>query len=412
LNIEAEDTTATIAGARDDIKAHVTTEINNAEEAIKSVDEKVGAAEGAIKAHVTAEVDDAETAIKDHVTAEVDDAEGAIKAHVTTEVDGAETAIKDHVTVEVDDAETNIKKRVDDAETAIKGHVTAEVDDAETAIKDHVTAEVDDAETNIKKRVDDAEGAIKAHVTTSVASVKTDTVKILAVDDTGGIKHDTIEILSMLQEILTRVYHYTLHPLTLEQADRVACLRVIAVVEEQVLDRNGNLEPIRSDERTLHCLSLLEGKPIEAWFRVVLSDFEADDVPALLERYQQIQELRQALILHFTLPSLTQEQSDKVRDCLRVIIDIEERVVDRAFDLDQLNADLQEIEDLDKTKRCLALLRSDEGEPILAQKFQDMFSKFQTVDMPVRLMRYQQIQELRQALIQHFTATVRTNVQP
>jgi hypothetical protein len=32
--------------------------------------------------------------------------------------------------------------------------------------------------------------------------------------------------------------------------------------------------------------------------------------------------------------------------------------------------------------------------------------------MPVRLMRYQQIQELRQALIQHFTATVRTNVQP
>jgi hypothetical protein len=341
LNIEAEDTTATIAGARDDIKAHVTTEINNAEEAIKSVDEKVGAAEGAIKAHVT-----------------------------------------------------------------------AEVDDAETAIKDHVTAEVDDAETNIKKRVDDAEGAIKAHVTTSVASVKTDTVKILAVDDTGGIKHDTIEILSMLQEILTRVYHYTLHPLTLEQADRVACLRVIAVVEEQVLDRNGNLEPIRSDERTLHCLSLLEGKPIEAWFRVVLSDFEADDVPALLERYQQIQELRQALILHFTLPSLTQEQSDKVRDCLRVIIDIEERVVDRAFDLDQLNADLQEIEDLDKTKRCLALLRSDEGEPILAQKFQDMFSKFQTVDMPVRLMRYQQIQELRQALIQHFTATVRTNVQP
>jgi hypothetical protein len=137
-----------------------------------------------------------------------------------------------------------------------------------------------------------------------------------------------------------------------------------------------------------------------------------DRYTALLERYQQIQELRQALILHFTLPSLTQEQSDKVRDCLRVIIDIEERVVDRAFNLDQLNADLQEIEDLDKTKRCLALLRSDEGEPILAQKFQDMFSKFQTVDMPVRLMRYQQIQELRQALIQHFTATVRTNVQP
>ena len=249
--------------------------------------------------------------------------------------------------------------------------------------------------------VEDRDG-IKHDTTRTLA----DTTKILDVLDPAGIKHDTIAILRLLQPILTRVYHYTFPPITPEQAGQVwDCLRVIVSVEHNVSDKDGNLEPTRSDERTKRCLSLLEGKPIQAWFQVVLSDFQADDVSALLERFQQLQELRQALILHFTLPSFTSEPPDKVWDCLRVIIDVEERVVKMELDLDTINRELREFEEAEKTQGCLTFLRSEEGEPILAQKFQDVFSKFQTVDVPVRLMRYQQLQELRQALIQHFTAT-------
>jgi hypothetical protein len=105
------------------------------------------------------------------------------------------------------------------------------------------------------------------------------------------------------------------------------------------------------------------------------------------------------------LPPLTPEQAEKVWDCLRVIIDVEERVIDTGLDLDRINDHLRVIEDEARTQQCLALLRSEEDEPILAQRFLDVLSQFQTVDVPARLVRFQQLQELRLALIQHFTAT-------